>query len=76
MKAITVHAHWDDTAAVWVATSDDVEGLVVEASSAEELAQELKAIIPVLLSMNGNASSSHPVPVELLQTSRFNTCVA
>jgi predicted RNase H-like HicB family nuclease len=51
-----VLAQWDGDAGVWVAESDDVPGLVAEATSPEILAQKLKILIPELLELNG------PVP--------------
>ncbi|WP_414574875.1 DUF1902 domain-containing protein [Anabaena sp. CCY 9402-a] len=47
-----VDAFWDSEAEVWVATSDDVPGLVTEASTIEILAQKLRVIIPELLILN------------------------
>ncbi|AFY48309.1 protein of unknown function (DUF1902) [Nostoc sp. PCC 7524] len=47
-----VEAFWDSEAEVWVATSDDVPGLVTEASTIEILAQKLRVIIPELLILN------------------------
>ena len=74
---VVVKASWDDEAGVWVAVSDDVPGLAVEATSTDELEKELKAAIPLLLSLNcGDSVTPAQVPVELLQTSRFTACVA
>ena len=39
-KLAYVHAQWDDEANVWVASSDDVPGLVTEAATTEELIQK------------------------------------
>ena len=47
-----VNATWDPEAAVWVATSDDVPGLVAEASTIEVLLDDLRALIPELLELN------------------------
>jgi len=47
-----VEAFWDSEAAVWVATSDDVPGLVTEASTIEVLTQKLRDIIPELIIVN------------------------
>ena len=52
-RAFHVQAVWDEEAAVWVATSDDVPGLVTEADSCEELEAKLKVMIPELLEENG-----------------------
>ncbi len=47
-----VEAFWDADAEVWVATSDDVPGLVTEASTIEVLTQKLREIIPELIVFN------------------------
>jgi predicted RNase H-like HicB family nuclease len=49
----TVRAEWDDEAAVWVATSDDVPGLVTEAETLEELITKLHVMVPEMLELNG-----------------------
>jgi hypothetical protein len=54
-KPLLVHAVWDEEAKVWVATSDDVPGLVTEADSWNELIPKLKVMIPELLDANGYA---------------------
>ena len=41
-KPIIVHADWDPEAEVWVATTQDLRGLVTEASSIEALRAKLK----------------------------------
>ena len=71
-KPLFVHAEWDDEALVWVATSDDVPGLVTEAETAEELIEKLKRLIPELLEANGVIlpGGEEGVPFELL-TRRF-----
>jgi predicted RNase H-like HicB family nuclease len=50
---LSVSAFWDAEAAVWVAESDDVPGLVTEAETMEELVAKLKVLIPELLEANG-----------------------
>ncbi|MBD2168302.1 DUF1902 domain-containing protein [Calothrix membranacea FACHB-236] len=47
-----VEAFWDSDAQVWFATSDDVPGLVTEASTIEVLTQKLREIIPELIVLN------------------------
>ena len=69
MKPYFIHAEWDDEAAVWVATSDDVPGLATEADSQEQLIVKLKVLIPELLEANGIRTRAD-VPFELL-TRRF-----
>jgi len=48
-----VEAVWDPDASVWVATSDDVPGLVTEADTLETLAERLRVMIPDILAANG-----------------------
>jgi predicted RNase H-like HicB family nuclease len=50
--SIVVRAQWDDEAKVWVATSDDVPGLVTEAETQAELLAKLQVMIPDLLASN------------------------
>lgn len=47
-----VEAFWDAEAEVWVATSEDVPGLVTEASTIEVLTEKLRVMIPELLVLN------------------------
>jgi predicted RNase H-like HicB family nuclease len=49
----TVKAEWDDEASVWVATSDDVPGLVTEAATLERLMEKLRVMVPEMLELNG-----------------------
>lgn len=51
--ALEVTANWDPEAKVWVAESDHLPGLVVEASSLDELIPELETLIPTLMAENG-----------------------
>ena len=43
---------WDSEAFVWVATSDDVPGLVLESGSFDALIERLKYTVPELLELN------------------------
>ena len=70
MKALFVRAEWDEEAAVWVATSDDVPGLVTEADTTEALLAKLHILIPELLDANGYAEGD-AMPFELF-TRRFD----
>jgi hypothetical protein len=47
-----VNAFWDEEAAVWVATSEDIPGLATEADIIEALSQKLRDIVPDLLLSN------------------------
>jgi predicted RNase H-like HicB family nuclease len=48
-----VKAEWDHEASVWVATSDDVPGLVTEAPTLESLLGKLRQMVPEMLELNG-----------------------
>ena len=47
---------WDNEASMWVATSDDVPGLVLESNSYDALIEKVKIAIPELLELNNKAS--------------------
>ncbi len=55
-QEFTVTATWDAEAAVWVAESENVPGLVTEAENLEALVNKLRALIPELLEANGVAT--------------------
>ena len=64
-KIFFIRAEWDEEASVWVATSDDVPGLVSEADTIEQLSAKLEVLIPELLDANGYPDV-RDVPFELL----------
>lgn len=51
-----IHLNWDDEAGVWVATSDDIPGLVLESGSFDALLERVRFAVPELLELN---SSQH-----------------
>lgn len=51
-KEKVVNALWDAEAGVWVATSDDVPGLVTESKTFEALLKKLRTLVPELLELN------------------------
>ena len=57
MNTYVVRAFWDAEAGVWVAESDDVPGLVAEASTPAELEAKLRVLVPELLELNAPAAS-------------------
>jgi predicted RNase H-like HicB family nuclease len=63
-KSLFIRAEWDEEAEVWVATSDDVPGLVAEADTAEALLTKLHILIPELLDANGYPDTGE-VPFEV-----------
>jgi hypothetical protein len=52
-RSITIDARWDDDASVWIAASDDVHGLVVEADTWPAMIEEVRLILPDLLELLG-----------------------
>lgn len=48
----TIQMMWDPEASVWIATSDDVPGLVLESGSFDALVERVRFAIPELLSLN------------------------
>jgi hypothetical protein len=51
--SITINARWDPEASVWIATSDDVTGLVVEADTWPAMIEEVRLVLPDLLEVSG-----------------------
>ena len=66
-KPIVVHADWDPEDSVWVATTQDLRGLVTEAESIEALRAKLPGMVRDLLKEAG--SSDLPVSIELVARS-------
>jgi hypothetical protein len=52
-RDITIQARWDGEASVWLATSEDVPGLVVEADTWPGMIKEVELILPELLEVAG-----------------------
>lgn len=49
---------WDNEADVWIATSDDIPGLVLESGSFDALLERTRFAVPELLALN--ASTNQP----------------
>src|SRR5476651_2708802 len=52
VREFVVKALWDAKVRVWVATSDDVPGLVTESKTFEALLKKLRTLVPELLELN------------------------
>ena len=63
-RPIVVHADWDPEAAVWVAITQDIKGLVTEAESIESLRAKLPGMILDLLDEIG--VSDLPASIEIV----------
>jgi hypothetical protein len=57
-RSITVDARWDGEASVWIATSPDVPGLVVEAETWPTMISEVRLVLPDLLILSGERSNN------------------
>lgn len=55
----TVEAFWDVETKVWVASSENIPGLVTEANNLEILTTKLKNIVPELLLLNEIVSANY-----------------
>jgi len=47
-----IKINWDNEAGVWIATSDDVRGLVLESGSIDALMERVRYAVPDLLQEN------------------------
>jgi len=61
---IVVHADWDPEVEVWVATTQDLRGLVTEADTIERLRAKLPGMILDLLEEGG--ISDLPASIEIV----------
>ncbi len=63
-RPIVIHADWDPEAAVWVATTPDLKGLVTEAETIEALRAKLQGMILDLL--DEYDVSDRPASIEII----------
>lgn len=47
-----VNLTWDEEACVWIATSEDIPGLVLESGSFDALLERIRFAAPEMLSLN------------------------
>ncbi len=57
MDAYNILMTWDKEAAVWVATSKDIPGLVLESGSFDALVERVKYAVPELMELNHRKAS-------------------
>jgi hypothetical protein len=57
-RSIAIDARWDPEASVWIATSQDVPGLVVEADTWPGMIEEVRLVLPELLEVSGKTKNS------------------
>ena len=63
-RPVVIHADWDPEAHVWVATTQDIRGLVTEADTIEALRAKLPGMILDLLEEGG--ISDLPASIEIV----------
>jgi hypothetical protein len=56
-----VDLNWDGEASVWVATSDDIAGLVLESGSLDALIERVRFAAPELLELNATKPEVLPL---------------
>lgn len=66
-KKLLVTAQWDEEAGVWVATSDDIPGLVTESRTLDGLLQRVMAVTPELLEDNVHHLPARPKPGDVFE---------
>ena len=71
-KKFLVIAQWDEDAGLWVATSDDIPGLVTEAKSMDDLIKRVMAISPELIEDNLGGAGEMDDLLEVCVQSSFN----
>lgn len=52
----TINFTWDNEACVWIATSNDVPGLVLESSSFDDLLERTRNAVPEILELDNTQS--------------------
>ena len=53
----SVRLDWDAEAAVWIATSEDIPGLVLESGSIDALIERVRYAVPELIELNKQTPS-------------------
>lgn len=65
-STILVRAAWDEEARVWVASSEDVQGLAVESESLEALQLKVMGALEDLIELNGLKYENPEIPVHFV----------
>jgi hypothetical protein len=55
-RSLTIDARFDPGACVWLATSADLPGLIVEADTWPAMIDEVRLVIPDLLELSGQSA--------------------
>ncbi len=54
-----INLTWDEDAGVWIATSEDIPGLVLESGSFDALLERIRFAAPELLALNNPEKTSY-----------------
>jgi hypothetical protein len=75
---VRVRADWDEEAAVWMAESPNLPGLVTEADTVEQLVEKLHVMVPELLSYSPDLAASFlpQIRLNLLRRDRVKLVAA
>lgn len=58
----TINLTWDNQECVWLATSEDIQGLVLESGSLDALIERVRFAVPELLKLN---NQGHDIIISL-----------
>ncbi len=76
LTVINIDFFWDDEAEMYVATSDDVPGLVTEAKTFEALKERIFAVVPELLRDNAHLIEGEiSDTIEMCMLSKFTQSI-
>ncbi len=65
MNPFEIRAAWDDQAKVWIATSDDIPGLCIQADAFDDLIEIATGLAPELLAEN-RVSTQATIPLHIV----------
>ena len=68
MQPLTINAEWNNEATVWVATSQDVDGLAIEADTMDGLIERLKAVLQELTGFSDQSMPGNELPFMLVKS--------
>ena len=71
MSTINVVSKWDAEAEVWVATSPEMPGLILEADTAEGIVEEAQRVIAELLQLRHDAGVQGPYSCKVTSEREF-----
>jgi Domain of unknown function (DUF1902) len=66
MNSIIVKAEWDPEVSVWVATTNDIKGMVAEATTLELLRVKVLDMIADLIELNKVEINLKEIPIHIL----------